>query len=226
MYLNIEKAVAVCVQYFLRTLMRLEREKYGWSIKEAAAKSKWPAEQWRELEQHESPIEPHHWINISAVMELSEERLARRMKAFVEKNPVLLVGVDPDEKLDIFDKKLTSPKLLRSKKVFTLSLSPVRQELCDILSLYVADSEAFIETVKGKGYYRNKPEPALKPSFKLKSTDEKREARRIRLARYVTDRIDDSKLDALETALELIATHKESEIQRAIEVLSLMLKSS
>ena len=226
MLLDVNKAVAVCVQYFLRTLMRLERERYGWSMKEAAARARWTTELWQNLEQHAIPLEPHHWINICAVFELTDERLARRVNAFIRKNPVLLVGMSEDQTLDIFEKKLTSPKLLQSKRVFTLSLSPVTQELFDILSLYVADGESLIAMAQRKGYYENAPEPSLKPSFKLKSTDEKRDDHRRRLARYVTEKIDDEKLDALETALHLIDDHGKEEVERAVQVISLVLKSS
>ncbi|MBN2717256.1 MAG: hypothetical protein JXX14_15490 [Deltaproteobacteria bacterium] len=205
--------------------MKLERERYGWSTKEAASKAKWSTDIWKQLELHEMPIEPHHWINICAVFELNDERLARRMDAFVRKNPVMLVGMSEDETLDIFEKKLTSPRLLQSKRVFTLSLSPVREELFNILSLYVADAESLIDMAQKKGFYLNTPEPPLKPSFRLKNTDEKREDRRIRLARFITEKIDDGKLEAVETALKLIAGGEQEEIYRAVQVIALMLKS-
>ncbi|MBN2529707.1 MAG: helix-turn-helix domain-containing protein [Deltaproteobacteria bacterium] len=226
MSLNVERAVAVCVQYFLRTLMRLERERYGWSAKEAAQRAKWPPELWRSLEQHELPLEPHHWINICTVLELSDDRLARRLDAFVEKNPVLLVAEDADARLDVYEKKLTTPRLLRSKQVFTLNLSPVRVPLYDILSLYVLEGETLIQAAAKKGFYQNKEAPPLKPSFKLQNTHEKLEIRRKRLARYVTEKIEDEKLDALEAALELIASHELDEVHRAVQVVSLALKST
>lgn len=226
MHLDVNKAVAVCVQYFLRTLMRLERERYGWSMKEAASRAKWSTELWQSLEQHTVPLEPHHWINICAVFELSDERLARRVNAFVKKNPVMLVGMNDDASLDIYEKKLTSPRLIQSKRVFTLSLPPVREELFDILSVYMAEGESLIEMAVQKGYYQNSPEPPLKPSFKLKNTAEKQEDQRNRLARYVQERIDGDKLGAVESALELIANNKKENVERAVQVIALMLKTS
>ena len=225
MHLDVNKAVAVCVQYFLRTLMRLERERYGWSMKESAARAKWSTELWQSLEQHDIPLEPHHWINICAVFELTDERLTRRVDAFVKKNPVILVGMNDDESLDVYEKKLTAPKLLQSKRVFTLSLSPVREELFDILSLYVAEGESLIGMAMQKGFYQNSPEPPLKPSFKLKNTAEKQEDHRNRLARFVQEKIDGDKLGALENAMELIANNKKENVERAVQVIALMLKN-
>lgn len=223
MQLDQDKAVAVCVQYYLRTLMRLEREKYGWNAKDAAAKAKWPAETWQQLENHELPIEPHHWINICAVMDLNDDRLARRMDAFINKNPVLIVACNPKEQLEIFEKALTSPRLIRNQNIFTLNLAPVRSKLYDILSLYSPDGETLIEVAKQRNYYFDSPETPLKPSFKRHNTGEKRELRRTRLSRMVTDKIIDEKLEALEAALNLIHDHDVDAVDRAVEIMAMVL---
>ncbi|MBN2343024.1 MAG: hypothetical protein JXX29_01900 [Deltaproteobacteria bacterium] len=224
MQLNEDKAVAVCVQYFLRSLMQLEREKYGWSMKDAATKAVWPLDTWRELETHVHPIEPHQWINICAVLDLSDDRLARRLHAFVKKNPVLLVAAADSGQLTVFEKAITSPRLIRNQDIFTFSLAPVRTKLFDILALYAPDGDSLIDAAQKRDLYHNQPDVPVKSTFKRRNTKERNDGRRARLARIVIDKIADDKLDTLESALELIHKNQCEEVDRAVQIMSIVLK--
>lgn len=224
MNFNQDKAVGTIIQYFLRTLMKLERKRYGWSTKEAASKAKWPLECWQSLETYQLGIEIHHWINVSAVLNLTDDRLARRLDAFVNKNPVIIVSVDDFDNVQVFEKTVTSPKLIQNQNIFTQNLPSLRIKLFNNLSQYTPDADTFIETVKARAFYKNMENMPLKPSFPRPNTAEKIEQHRNRLNRLIVEKIADNKLDALEKTLELIAASQATELNRAVQIFEIVLK--
>ena len=76
-------AAHVVIPYFLRTLMKIERQRLGHSRQAASRMARWSSSAWGHFERGTRNLQPHHWINISAAMGIGAEDEVRRLDAFI-----------------------------------------------------------------------------------------------------------------------------------------------
>jgi hypothetical protein len=214
-------AAQVVIPYFLRTLMKIERERLGLSRQAASRKARWSMSAWGHFERGTRNIQPHHWINISSVLGLSDEDEVRRMNAFVGKHPGIWLERLKTGEIRVCERALTSPRPMRSGNVFSYDLNPIRPNLYYELSTYSQDPESVVALATELGMFKSReirtsdlPPPAISPA-------ERTQARREKICQIVTTAIADEKLGLLERMLDKFQRYKPDELAHAYKHFSL-----
>lgn len=218
-------AAHVVIPYFLRTLMKIERERLGHSRQAASRMSRWSSSAWGHFERGTRNLQPHHWINIAAVLDLSAEDEVRRLNAFIGKHPGIWLERVASGELRVCERALTSPRPLRSGNVFSYDLNPIRPQMYYELSTYTQDPERLVEVARELGLFQARearasaPPPPVKPEDRSKS-------RRERLCQIVMSRLEGEKLGLLERVMEKFLSCDSDELAHAYKHFSLSISKS
>ena len=153
-----EDSVArVVIPYFLRTLMRQERERIGDVQTAASFKAGWSSTAWGVIERGARPLDRKQWRQAVRVLGLRIPEIVRRFDAFVRKNPSIWIESQPDKRLSICKRPATSPRVLRSGKVVNVDLDPLRPHLYHELATYFEEDAEVIAAAVSYDLYKAKP---------------------------------------------------------------------
>lgn len=221
------EAATAIIPYFLRSLMKLERERQGLSRQSASADARWSTSTWGHLERNTRPIQPHHWMNIAAVLSVSSAREIRRLNAFIGKHPNFWLEVDANHELSICEKALTSPKAIRARNVVSVDLNVIRPALYYELSRYTVEPEEIIADAKEAGFFASVDREIAAPakSSRTSSPPPKSSAYREVIVRKVNDVIAEEKMQLLERVIDKFEKYSPSELAQAYRHFSLSLKN-
>ncbi len=217
-------AIQSAVYWFIRLLMKLEREKNGLSRWNASTAAGWSGPVWGDMELDARTIHPDQWRTICGVLQIDDARLARRLNTFIEKFPALWLRRHPDGRLEVFDRDITTPQLLKDGDVHSLDLNENRPVLFATLSNWAADRRSFLEVATNGGFTESRPGVAPNPIMPGLRGEEKVQHQRARLCHMMAERISDDKLDLLERVLDKFATHSGTRLKQAYRHFSLSLR--
>lgn len=218
----IAKAV---IPHFLRTLMKIERERRGMSRQAASVNARWSSSTWGNMERNARNLQPHHWINIAAVLGLTPENEARRLNAFIGKHPSIWIEMAADGTYFVCERALTSPRRIKSKKVVTVYLDPARPALYYELSSYNADPEALLDEAGRLGFIRAAQPPGARETrpSDMGIRKDLGPARRAKLCKQINEDLPDEKLGLLERVMDKFTRFPPDQLARAYKHFSLSL---
>ena len=152
-----DNVAGLVIPYFLRTLMRKERERIGHVQTEASFKAGWSSTAWGVIERGARPLDRKQWRQAVKVLGLDIVEIVRRLDAFIGKNPSIWIETQPDNRLSICKRPATSPRVLRSGKVVNVDLDPLRPHLYHELSTYFEEDAEVIAAAVSYDFYNAKP---------------------------------------------------------------------
>ena len=120
--LDADQVARVVIPYFLRSLMRIERERVGLAQREASTNAGWSASLWGSLERGDRHVDRDQWITAAGVLSLSSADIVRRLNAFIHKYPSLWLERVSTTTVVICERPVTSPRIIRSGKVVNVDL--------------------------------------------------------------------------------------------------------
>lgn len=220
-----EQASQTIIPFFLRSLMKLERERQGISRQAASSSAKWSTSTWGHLERNTRPLQPHHWMNISLVLNLSADREVRRLNAFIGKHPILWLQMGDGQDMEICEKSLTSPRAIRGDNVLSVDLNKIRPALYYELSRFTVEPEEIISCAKSYGFFQSRIEDSQRPSFPKTDPQEKIKNKRDQISRRINTSISEDKLAILERVVHKFENYSVKELAKAYQHFSLCLKS-
>lgn len=221
-----ELAAHVVIPFFLRTLMKIERERLGHSRQAASRMSRWSSSAWGHFERGTRNLQPHHWINIAAVLGLSAEDEVRRLNAFIGKHPGIWLERVASGELRVCERALTSPRPLRLGNVFSYDLNPIRPQLYYELSTYSQDPERLVEVARDLGLFQARSALASTPPPPPVSSEDRSKNRRERLCQIVRSQLEDEKLGLLERLVDKFLHCPADELAHAYKHFSLSISKS
>ena len=213
------------IPHFLRTLMKIERERRGISRQAASKAAMWSSSTWGNMERNARNLQAYHWINIAAVLELTPEYEARRLNAFIGKYPNIWLERDTENEFVVCERALTSARRIKSSKVLNVALDPVRPALYYHLSSFNADPEALLDEAAAHGFIRavSAPQRSHSPTADAIALRDMGPARRAKLCKQVADELSDEKLGLLERVMDKFSRFPADELARAYKHFSLSL---
>jgi hypothetical protein len=211
----------VVVPYFLRTLMKIERERLGLSRQAASRRAKWSSSAWGHFERGTRNIQPHHWINISSVLGLSFEDEVRRLNAFIGKHPGIWLERLKSGEIRVCERALTSPRPMRSGNVFSFDLNPIRPDLYYELSTYSQEPEGLVATAKELGMFKPREVRTSDLPPPTVSSAERSRARREKLCEIVMSGSADEKLGLCDRLVDKFRRFPAEELAQAYKHFSL-----
>ncbi|MDD5309248.1 MAG: hypothetical protein PHU25_18190 [Deltaproteobacteria bacterium] len=147
-----EQVAHAVIPYFLRNLMKIERELKGLARHAASSSAGWSSSVWGHLERGTRALQPHHFMAAERVLEMGEEDLVRRLNAFIGKHPSIWIERLPSGEIEVCERTFTSPRPLRSGNIVNVDLNPVRPELYDALSAFSDAPDMVIEIATKLGF--------------------------------------------------------------------------
>jgi hypothetical protein len=166
---NPDKIAQVVISYFLRSLMRVERERNNLSQKAAALMAGWSGPSWGAFERGERAIDKETWGIVIEALDLDPTALVRRLNGFINRYPSIWLERRGEE-LHICERPVTSPRGIRSGKVVNIELNPIRPALYQELSDYTPTPGEIIAAAVSLDYYDARTPPAL-PSGRVSRSD-------------------------------------------------------
>jgi hypothetical protein len=218
--INPDMVTRVIIPRFLRSLMKIERERLGLTRKSASKEAKWSSSMWSELEREARNIEPQHWIEAVEVLGLNAEEVVRRLNAFLGKHPSVWLELISPKEYKYCEREITSPRALRSGKVVNVNLNPLRPNLFFELSTFSPEPEKIIEKANALGFFA--PRDSIsdeRPSSALWTVDSP-EIRRERLAKIIND-LSVEKLGLLERVVDKFQKYSSKDLAHAYQHFSL-----
>jgi len=212
-------AAHVVVPYFLRMLMKIERERLGHSRQGASRMAAWSSSAWGHFERGTRNLQPHHWINISASLGLTREDEVRRLDAFIGKHPDIWLERVASGEIRVCERALTSPRPLRTGDVFGYALNPIRPHLYYELSSYSDDPERTIAIARALAVFE--PQEARDSSPPPPTPEERSQKHRERLCEVLMTQIEADKLGLLERILDKFKRFPADELAHAYKHFSL-----
>jgi hypothetical protein len=188
--------------------------------------SRWSASAWGAFERGTRNLQPHHWINITAALQISTETEVRRLDAFIDKHAIIWLEKVASGELRVCERALTSPKPLRSGNVFGYELSPIRPQLYYELAAYSPDQERTIEIARALGVFEPQETRGSEPPPSPVSPEERSAKYRERLCETVRNQISTDKLALLERILDKFRKHPPDELAHAYKHFSLSISKS
>ncbi len=148
-----EQVIRVVILYFLRSLMKIERERRGLSRRKLSAQVGWPETTWADIERAALPMSAGYWTMAASILGVSISDMVRRLNAFVNKHPMLWFERSRDGDISVCERPVTSPRALRSGKTFNVDLNSARPSLYYELASYVSDPDALIAKADELGFF-------------------------------------------------------------------------
>ncbi|MBW2278010.1 MAG: helix-turn-helix domain-containing protein [Deltaproteobacteria bacterium] len=219
-------AAHVVIPYFLRTLMKIERQRLGHSRQAASRMARWSSSAWGHFERGTRNLQPHHWINISAALDITAEDEVRRLNAFIGKHASIWLEKVASGEIRVCERALTSPRPLRTGNVFGYELNPIRPQLYYELSSYAQDPERVIEVARALGMLEPREARRSAPPPAVISPEERSAKNRERLCEVLMKQIETEKLGLLERVLEKFRRCPADELAHAYKHFSLSISKS
>jgi hypothetical protein len=212
----------VVIPYFLRSLMRIERERLGLSQRDASTQSGWSASVWGALERGSRSLDREQWIAASEALTISNADIAKRLNAFVNKYPSIWLERISATHINICDRPVTSPRIIRSGKVVNVNLNPLRPNLYHELSTYCEDSTEIVAFAVDLDFYspREAVLPSTSPKDRISSFSEDRLEHMIRFIREMPQ----DKFGLLERIIDKFEKYPARDLAQAYQHFSLSIK--
>ena len=225
MDLDKDLTVHVVVRYFLRSLMKSERERLGLSRRRASSLAGWPSSAWAEIERQARPMQPQHWADASQMLELDNDKLVRRLNSFLERHPSIWLERMATGEIRIMEKAITSPRTLRSGRVVNVEIDGLRPYLYDELSTFADAPAEVIKKASELGMLEPREKVAhSKPSSPSAfSFDGDIDARKERMITAIMS-MSEKKLGLLDRVLDKFKRFPAADLARAYEHFSLAVK--
>ncbi len=211
----------VVIPYFLRSLMRIERERVGLSQREASLEAGWASGVWGALERAARPVDRDQWIQAVGVLSLGTADIVKRLNGFIGKYPSIWLERISAMELEICERPVTAPHIIRSGKVVNVDLNPIRPNLYHELSNYCKDATELIAFAVDLDCYAAR-EVTLPPSTRdrASSMPEDRREQVILLIREMSP----EKFGLLERIMDKFIRYSARELAQAYQHFSLSVK--
>jgi hypothetical protein len=209
------------IPYFLRNVMKIERERKGIARHAASSSAGWSSSVWGHFERGTRSLQPHHFMSAARVLEMSDEDLVRRLNAFVGKHPAMWIERLADGGIEVCERALTSPRPLRSGNVVNVDLGPMRPDLYYELSAFSDAPDLVIEHATRLGFMtaRESVELEIAPSPPGERKD-LAEVRREQLCRAIMA-LPEEKLGLLERVVDKFQRFSSNDLAHAYKHFSL-----
>jgi hypothetical protein len=217
-----DRVVKVVIPYFIRSLMRIERDRLGLAQKDASISAGWSPAVWGALERGAKPLDRDQWTDAVAVLHLETSDVVKRLNAFINKFPSIWLEKIAKDTLSICDRPVTSPRILRSGKVVNVDLNPLRPNLYHELSAYSAEPTDIIAFAVDLNFYAAQP-ILLPPSGGRERISAFGEDRREHVIQFIRD-LPQEKFGLLERIIDKFERYSSKDLAQAYEHFSLSVK--
>ncbi len=218
---NPDLVAHVVVSHFLSSLMKIERERCGFSRKEASRNADWSSAAWGELERESRTLQPSQWITVTDVLELSSSDVVRRLNAFIGKYPNVWINRDSQGELKLLERSITSPRAIRSGNTFTVDLNQIRPNLYYELSSFSKTPDEIIEKATELEFFTTRvfapPRSDLSREARVSQANEAKREQVIELIREMSD----EKFGLLERVVDKFQRFNSKELAQAYKHFSL-----
>ena len=164
--LNPDLVAEVVIPFFLRSLMRVERERVNMSQKDAGLRAGWSPTVWSAFERGEHYLDKTSWAVIKDALSLDTATVVRRLNGFINRYPSIWLELQEDG-LTICERPVTSPRGLRSGKVVNFDLNPIRPVLYQELSGYAEIPAEVIAAAVSLDVYKARKTPVVSSSSRV-----------------------------------------------------------
>jgi hypothetical protein len=220
--LDADQVARVVIPYFLRSLMRIERERVGLAQREASTNAGWSASLWGSLERGDRPIDREQWIAAAGVLSVGSADIVRRLNAFIHKYPSIWMERISATAIEICERPVTSPRIIRSGKVVNVDLNPLRPNLYHELSSYSADSMEIVAFAVDFDFYSSRQAilPSTTPRDRVSSFSDDRLEQIIQIIRELPQ----EKLGLMERIVDKFQKYSARDLAQAYQHFSLSIK--
>jgi transcriptional regulator with XRE-family HTH domain len=213
----------VVIPYFLRSLMRVERERLNLSQKDVAFRAGWSSSTWGAYERGERDIDKDTWAEAKDALMLKSANLVRRLNAFINRYPSLWFERKPDG-IHICERPVTSPRGLRSGKVVNFDLNPIRPVLYQTLASYAAEASEVIAEAVIQNFYKAQKNPELSSQIRSSRSESATEEEKIEIINETILNLTPEKLALMERVIDKFQRFSAKELALAYQHFSLSLK--
>lgn len=220
--LNPDIVAEVVIPYFLRSLMRIERERMSMSQKDAAFRAGWSTSVWGAYERGERTLDKEAWTEAKSALWLKASSLVRRLNAFVNRYPSIWLEKKNDG-LYICERPVTSPRGLRSGKVVNYDLNPIRPVLYQTLAAYSQEPGELVAEAVIQNFYKAQKTPDA-PAYRASRTEESTQEEKIDLIHETILNLTPEKLALMERVIDKFRRFSAKELALAYQHFSLSLK--
>jgi hypothetical protein len=209
------------IPYFLRNLMKIERERKGIARHAASSSAGWSSSVWGHIERGTRNLQAHHFMAAARVLEMSEDDLVRRLNAFIGKHPVMWIERVASGELQVCERTITSPRPMRSGNVLNVELDPVRPDLYYELCAFSDAPDRVIEAATKLGFMgaRESVEIEVAPA-PAGDRQDREKLRREQLCRAIMA-LPDEKLGLLERVVDKFQRFSSNDLAHAYKHFSL-----
>ena len=220
--LNPDIVAEVLIPYFLRSLMRVERERISMSQKDAAFRAGWSSSAWGAYERGERALDKEAWTEAKDALMLKSSNLVRRLNAFINRYPSIWLERKADG-LHICERPVTSPRGLRSGKVVNYNLNPIRPVLYQTLASYAEEPAEVVAEAVIQNFYKEQKTPEA-PPYRATRPEESTEDEKIDLIHETILNLTPEKLALMERVIDKFRRFSAKELALAYQHFSLSLK--
>ncbi len=221
--LNQNIVAEVVIPYFLRSLMRVERERNSMSIRDAAVHAGWSSSTWGAYERGELTLDKTAWTDIKDALMLNSSSLVRRLNAFINRYPSIWLERKPDG-IHVCERPVTSPRGLRSGKIVNYDLNPIRPVLYQTLAGFAEESTEVIAEAVFLNFYKEQKNPELQPPLRALPSEIVTEEEKLDLIHETILNLTPEKLALMERIIDKFRRFSAKELALAYQHFSLSLK--
>lgn len=150
-----KQVTRLVILYFLRLLMKIERERLGLSRRKLSAQAGWPPTTWADIERGALPMTPDYWSTAAGLLGITTSDMVRRLNAFINKHPMLWFERAKDEDIFVCERPVTSPRAIRSGRIFNADLNLARPSLYYELASYASIPAELIGLADELGFFES-----------------------------------------------------------------------
>jgi hypothetical protein len=216
-----DQVVSVVIPYFLRLLMKIERERLGMAQRDASLEVGWPPSVWGAIERGTRPLEKDQWIAMAEVLHVGPAETVKRLNGFIGKYPSIWLEKIGTTGLAICERPVTSPRIIRSGKVVNVDLNPIRPNLYHELSAYCSDPVELIAFAVDLDYY-GAQKASLPPQDRARRSTIA-EDRREQVLRFIRE-LSPEKFGLLERIIDKFERYPSQDLAKAYEHFSLSIR--